>query len=102
MITQVRSHSGDWRCSSAVVWRATIGKPSLLALCFRHECAGWGAGAGMSDPFPLTEWLRAAGGGDGEAGNRAYAQVYAELRRLAMRQLGRAGGSATLTPTVLV
>jgi len=55
----------------------------------------------VSDPVPITEWLRAAGGGDGEAGNRAYAQVYAELRRLAARQLGNAAG-ATLTPTALV
>lgn len=55
----------------------------------------------MSDESPLTEWLRAAGGGDHEAGTRAYAQIYAELRRLAARQLGR-GAQSTLTPTALV
>jgi len=51
---------------------------------------------------PLTQWLRAAGSGDPEAGNRAYAAIYAELRAIAARQLGRANGSATLTPTALV
>jgi RNA polymerase sigma factor (TIGR02999 family) len=51
--------------------------------------------------FPITDWLRAAGGGDHDAGDRAYAAVYAELRRLATRQLGR-GAQATLTPTALV
>ncbi|GAA0703786.1 ECF-type sigma factor [Dokdonella soli] len=56
----------------------------------------------MTDPVPLTAWLRAAAGGDGDAGDRAYAQIYAELRRLAARQLGAANGQATLTPTALV
>jgi RNA polymerase sigma factor (TIGR02999 family) len=51
--------------------------------------------------FPITDWLRAADGGDHDAGDRAYAVVYAELRRLAARQLGR-GAQATLTPTALV
>ena len=51
---------------------------------------------------PLTEWLRAAGSGDRDAGGRAYAEIYAELRRIAARQLGRAGAQATLTPTALV
>lgn len=55
----------------------------------------------MAEEIPLTQWLRAAGGGDDAAGNRAYAQVYAELRRLAARQLGNSAG-ATLTPTALV
>ncbi|GAA0715122.1 hypothetical protein GCM10009105_20280 [Dokdonella soli] len=36
------------------------------------------------DPIPLTAWLRAAASGDG--GDRAYARVYAELRRFAARQ----------------
>jgi RNA polymerase sigma factor (TIGR02999 family) len=56
----------------------------------------------MSEPLPLTQWLRAAGKGDGEAGNRAYAEVFAELRRLAARALGNAGSGGTLTPTALV
>ncbi|HET6545226.1 MAG TPA: ECF-type sigma factor [Rhodanobacteraceae bacterium] len=54
----------------------------------------------MSDRVPLTDWLRAAD--DAGAGERAYALVYAELRRLAARQLGRGGAGATLTPTALV
>jgi RNA polymerase sigma factor (TIGR02999 family) len=55
----------------------------------------------VSDDAPLTNWLRAAGGGDGDAGERAYSIVYSELRRLAARQLASAG-QATLTPTALV
>ena len=51
--------------------------------------------------LPLTDWLRAAGGGDHGAADRAYALVYAELRRLAARQLGGAV-PGTLTPTALV
>jgi RNA polymerase sigma factor (TIGR02999 family) len=53
----------------------------------------------VSGTEPLTDWLRAAGAGDRGAGERAYALVYAELRRLAARQMN---GSATLTPTALV
>jgi RNA polymerase sigma factor (TIGR02999 family) len=58
----------------------------------------------VSDDTPLTKWLRAAGGGDGAAGERAYSIVYHELRRLAARQLAGAGtgNEATLTPTALV
>ncbi len=56
----------------------------------------------MTDTAPLTEWLRAAGGGDIGAGERAYTLVYAELRRLAARQMANVGGQATLTPTALV
>jgi len=55
----------------------------------------------MKETEPLTDWLRAAGTGDRGAGERAYALVYAELRRLAARQMGSVGG-ATLTPTGLV
>jgi len=55
----------------------------------------------VAEEIPLTQWLRAAGSGDDAAGSRAYAQVYAELRRLAARQLGNAAG-ATLTHTALV
>lgn len=54
----------------------------------------------MSASIPLTQWLRDAGKGDHAAGERAYALVYAELRRLAARQLG--GDQQTLTPTALV
>ncbi|HNV09039.1 MAG: sigma-70 family RNA polymerase sigma factor [Dokdonella sp.] len=56
----------------------------------------------MIDQVPLTAWLRAAGGGDRDAAERAYASIHAELRRLAARQLGRNAGPATLTPTALV
>lgn len=55
----------------------------------------------MTEQVPLTEWLRAAGDGNGEASGRAYALVYSELRRLAARQLRGAPGQ-TLTPTALV
>lgn len=52
--------------------------------------------------FPITNWLREAAAGDAQAGDRAYALVYDELRALAARQLGRPGAQATLTPTALV
>ena len=55
----------------------------------------------MTETAPLTAWLRAAGAGDLAAGERAYALVYAELRRLASRQMAP-GMAQTLTPTVLV
>ena len=55
----------------------------------------------MTEVAPLTDWLRAAGEGDRAAGERAYSLVYAELRRLAARQM-TPGGSHTLTPTALV
>jgi RNA polymerase sigma factor (TIGR02999 family) len=58
--------------------------------------------ATMSEPLPLTDWLRAAGRGDDSAAERAYALVYAELRRLAACQMGSVGGPTTLTPSVLV
>jgi len=51
--------------------------------------------------MPLTDWLRAAGDGDRAAGDRAYSLVYAELRRLAARQMVDGAGQ-TLTPTALV
>ncbi len=50
----------------------------------------------------ITNWLREAAAGDAQAGDRAYALVYDELRVLAARQLGRSGAQATLTPTALV
>ena len=56
----------------------------------------------MSERLPLTEWLNAAGSGDSSAAERAFTEVYTELRRLAARQLGRNDRSATLTPTALV
>ena len=56
----------------------------------------------MSGSVPLTDWLRASGGGDSSAGDRAYAAVYAELRRLAACQMRAIGGHGTLTPSALV
>jgi RNA polymerase sigma factor (TIGR02999 family) len=56
----------------------------------------------VNDEAPLTNWLRAAGGGDDGASQRAYSLVYSELRRLAARQLAGSGSQATLTPTALV
>ena len=55
----------------------------------------------VTDSLPLTAWLRAASGGDRAAGDRAYALVYAELRRLAALQIAQ-GEGYTLTPTALV
>jgi RNA polymerase sigma factor (TIGR02999 family) len=55
----------------------------------------------VADAIPLTEWLRAASGGDRAAGDRAYALVYDELRRLAVLQIKKSDGH-TLTPTALV
>lgn len=55
----------------------------------------------MPDSTPLTEWLRAASCGDRAAGDRAYALVYAELRRLAALQIAHRHDQ-TLTPTALV
>lgn len=55
----------------------------------------------MTESLPLTEWLRAASAGDRAAGDRAYALVYAELRRLAALQIAQGEGH-TLTPTALV
>ncbi|MBS0486704.1 MAG: sigma-70 family RNA polymerase sigma factor [Proteobacteria bacterium] len=57
-------------------------------------------GGKVASSIPLTQWLRDSSGGDRAAGDRAYAMVYAELRRLAARQLG--GEQQTLTPTALV
>jgi len=74
----------------------------MLRLYSRHRpSAGHGVET-LTDSLPLTEWLRAAGGGDNGAGERAYAAVYAELRRLAACQVGKLGGQATLTPSALV
>ena len=56
----------------------------------------------MSEPLPLTDWLRAAGSGDSSAGERAYSAVYAELRRLAACQFANSGDQSTLTPSALV
>lgn len=80
--------------------------PLLEADAAGSSCAMLGrdysplAGDQVSASIPLTQWLRAAGDGDRAAGDRAYALVYAELRRLAARQLGAA--PQTLTPTALV
>jgi len=59
-------------------------------------------GNALTDVAPLTDWLRAAGGGDSGASERAYALVYAELRRLAACQMANCGAQSTLTPTALV
>lgn len=80
-------------------------RPAPRALCsFASRFAGLGCrrGGALIEQAPLTAWLRAAGSGDRDAGDRAYAAIYAELRQLAARQLGRAAAQATLTPTALV
>jgi RNA polymerase sigma factor (TIGR02999 family) len=78
---------------------------AIDALCFGQRSVPLARGERADvteEQSPLTEWLRAAGSGDRDAGGRAYAEIYAELRRIAARQLGRAGAQATLTPTALV
>lgn len=72
-------------------------RAGAAALCFPRMLEGT-----VTEALPLTDWLRAAGNGDRGAGDLAYAEIYAELRRLAARQLGRGAASATLTPTALV
>lgn len=50
----------------------------------------------------FTQILRQAQTGDSGALGRAFAQVYAELRRLAAQRLATLQSGQTLTPTVLV
>lgn len=51
---------------------------------------------------PLTELLNAAGGGDGEARDRLWTLVHAELRRIAQQQLRNENPGRTLQPTALI
>jgi RNA polymerase sigma factor (TIGR02999 family) len=54
-------------------------------------------------PTPdVTELLRQWAGGDHDALNRIVPLVYAELRRIASRRLGREASPRSLTPTALV
>ncbi|MBI5719774.1 MAG: sigma-70 family RNA polymerase sigma factor [Burkholderiales bacterium] len=50
----------------------------------------------------ITKLLQAAGGGDREAADRAYALLYADLRRLAHSRLRREGAYTLLDTTALV
>lgn len=54
-----------------------------------------------SDP-DITRILEAAGRGDGPAAERLWAAVYAELHRIAERELRREGAGRTLSSTGLV
>jgi len=56
----------------------------------------------LASPSDLTRLLHAWRNGDGRALTAAIEQVYAELRRIAERRIGRQGASATLSPTELV
>lgn len=58
--------------------------------------------AGSVPSAEITALLRAAEGGAAEASNRLYEAVYAELRRLARRQLALGPSSRTLDTTALV
>jgi RNA polymerase sigma factor (TIGR02999 family) len=49
----------------------------------------------------LTHWLNRARDGDATAAERAFNEVYGELKRIAGRSLGQQG-AATLSPTALV
>lgn len=53
----------------------------------------------MSD---ITSLLRAAGGGDRQAAERAYALLYADLHRVAHSRMRREGGFTLLDTTALV
>lgn len=55
----------------------------------------------MPEP-PLTELLARVSSGERAAVDRVFELVYAELRRLARWQRGRAGGAPTLSTTMLV
>lgn len=49
----------------------------------------------------LTDWLNRARNGDAVAAERAFSEVYSELKRIAQRSLGQQG-PATLSATALV
>jgi RNA polymerase sigma factor (TIGR02999 family) len=53
-------------------------------------------------PTDIAELLCRAGQADPQAADELFASLYAELRRLAERQLERRGGSLTLGATTLV
>ena len=54
------------------------------------------------DPASFTTLLQAAQAGDSGAEGRLYAQVYAELKRIARSQIRRVGGALTVHPSTLV
>jgi len=53
-------------------------------------------------PGEITRLLHAAGAGDREAVDRLFSAVYAEMRRLAHRELASAGLHGTINTTALV
>ena len=53
-------------------------------------------------PAPLSNLLAAAENGDGSAAEELFAALYAELHRLARRELERGGGRAALGTTSLL
>ena len=58
--------------------------------------------AAPGDTAEITAWLREAGGGDAAASGKLFETVYAELRRIARRQLAASPPNATLSTTALV
>lgn len=57
---------------------------------------------GAPPPGDVTRLLRAARDGDAAAAHDLFGVVYADLKRIARRQLGGAGSGATMTTTALV
>jgi RNA polymerase sigma factor (TIGR02999 family) len=58
--------------------------------------------AGRADPQPITDLLLAWRAGDGQAADRLFPLVYAQLRRIAHNALRRERASHTLDTTALI
>lgn len=58
--------------------------------------------SGSLGPERITEWLQQWSAGDREAAERVLPLVYEQLRRMAARQLRRAGGAQTIQSTAIV
>lgn len=56
----------------------------------------------MSEPGEITGLLRRFAAGDSSAEHELLPQVYAELRRIAARHVGKESGASTLQATALV
>jgi RNA polymerase sigma factor (TIGR02999 family) len=60
------------------------------------------AAAGERTAAEITRWIAAARGGDAGAGEALFSAVYADLKRIAHRQLAGQRRDATLSTTALV
>src|SRR6185295_218862 len=61
-----------------------------------------GRGAGSMDPSSISELMGAAERGDRSAAEALFAALYAELHRLAKRELARQPGLVSLGATTLL